>query len=281
MQAASLILFWISYAGFVGASVVFGYQILRKRQLASLPQIITLVALIALSASIGLNSAAKGGTPLTGANQLVLAAWALAVLYFVVEYLLKFKQYGGLIIPVVVVLMTIAQIIGGPRDIAPVPENLSRQMESIGIGFHVALIVFANMLFLIGAIASACYLYQNRQLKAHATGLLSRRLPSLANLERLASRSITIALPVYFAGQFLGIIRAINVDAAGWWADPRVMLSGVILLVFIVFMVLYLRNKVSGVTTSRIAVVGGILVIVLMVLARTVPAGFHVFGVIG
>lgn len=281
MEQAAVVLFWISFVGFVAASVLFAYQMLLRRPVAVPPQMVTGIVLIVYTASIGLNSIANHGTPMTGGNELILASWALFVLFFVVEYLLKFKQYGGVLVPVGVVLMGIAMITSkASGSIAPMPSNISAQMASAGIGFHVALIVFANMLFLIGAIASALYLYQAHQLKTHSTSLLSRRLPSLTNLERLASRSITIALPIYLGGQLLGVIRAINVDAAGWWADPRVMMSGAVFIIFAIYMILMLRNKISGQANAWIAICGGCLVLVLMVIARVLPIGFHVFGVI-
>lgn len=282
MEQAATILFWISFVGFVAASVLFAYQMLLRRPVAVPPQMVTGIVLIVYTMSIGLNSVANGGTPMTGSNQLILASWALFVLFFVVEYLLKFKQYGGVLVPVGVIFMGIAMVTShGSRDLAPISANISQQMDSAGIAFHVALIVFANMLFIIGSVASALYLYQARQLKNHSTSLLSRRLPSLANLERLASRSITIALPIYLGGQLLGVIRAINVDAAGWWADPRVMLSGAVFIVFAIYMMLMLRNKISGQANAWIAICGGVLVLALMIIARVLPIGFHVFGVIG
>ena len=279
MDKVSLALFWMSFAGLVGSSVLFGYELLQRRAGTVPAKMVTAVSLIVLTVSIGLNSMENKGTPLTGSNELILAAWALLVLFFVIEYALKFKKYGIALVPVAVVLMGVAQLVSRAEgNIAPMPAALGEQMQGLGVGFHVLLIVFANMLFLVGAIASALYLYQDKQLKTHSTSLLSRRLPALANLERLASRSVAIALPVYLAGQLLGVIRAINVDASGWWSDPRVMMSGAVLIVFVVFAVLTIRNKMSGRTTSWIAVVGGILVIVLMIIARTLPIGFHVFG---
>lgn len=282
MEQAAAILFWISFAGFVAASVLFAYQLLLRRPVAVPPQMVTGIVLIVYTISIGLNSVANGGTPMTGSNQLILASWALFVLFFVVEYVLKFKHYGGVLVPVGVIFMGIAMVTSrGTQALAPVSSSISQQMDSAGIAFHVALIVFANMLFIIGSVASALYLYQAHQLKNHSTSLLSRRLPSLTNLERLASRSITFALPVYLGGQLLGVIRAINVDAAGWWADPRVMLSGAVFIVFALYMILLLRNKISGQANAWIAIFGGVLVIGLMIIARVLPIGFHVFGVIG
>ena len=51
------------------------------------------------------SSIATGGTQLNGANQLMLASWALVLLYFVMEHLIKIKIYGTFLIPVAVVFM--------------------------------------------------------------------------------------------------------------------------------------------------------------------------------
>lgn len=282
MEQAAAVLFWLAFAGVIGASVVFAYELLLRRNIRVNPRLVTFVSLLALTASIGFNSSANKGTPLTGANQLILAAWALLILYFVVEYVFKFENYGMVVVPISGVLMIVAQFVAATRaDIAPIPELMSHQMNSFSIGFHVGLIIFANMLFLVGAVVSALYLYQASNLKKHKNTLLTRRLPALANLERLASRLIIVALPIYVAGQTLGIVRAISVDVAGWWADPRIMLSGLVMLIYLLYIILFHRNNVSGQTTAYIAIVGAIAIIVLMVLARLLPVGFHVFGVIG
>ena len=125
MEQAAVILFWISFAGFVAASVLFAYQMLLRRPVKIPPQMVTGIVLIIYTMSIGLNSVANGGTPMTGANQLVLASWALFVLFFIVEYVLKFKQYGGVLVPVGVVFMEIAMLVSkGSKDISPISSNI-------------------------------------------------------------------------------------------------------------------------------------------------------------
>jgi HemX protein len=280
MLQAGIITFWTAFVGFLMATVVYCYDILEKKDAAALvPRVLTAVAWLLLTASIGLNSVARHGTPLNGPNQLVLLAWALVLVYFLIEYILKFKKYGAALIPVAAVLMFVAQIMTTKgAGLAPVPTALTAQMNNAEVAFHVLLIIFGNAMLLIGCVASALYLYQDHALRTHSNSALSRALPALANIERLSARIISIALPIYFAGQILGITRAIVVDAHLWFADPRIILSGVILAIFAVYLVLYYRQHTSGITTAWIAVAGGIIVLILMVLARTVPVGFHVFG---
>jgi hypothetical protein len=106
-------------------------------------------------------------------------------------------------------------------------------------------------------------------------------LPSLANMEKLWVRVLTVGLPIFFAGLILGVTRAIGVDAQGWFADIRIILSGLILIVYSLALLLYYRGKTATVLVARIILFGSALVLVLMVLARTLQTGFHVFGVFG
>ena len=280
MEQASLVLYWFAFALYVAATVLYAYQFLLRRQKVNWwARFATGAGFILQTLSIGANSVANNGTPMTGSNQLVLAAWALVLLYFVMEHVIRIRVYGAFLVPVAVILMGIAQVMGGTGTGSLVGEpQVAAQIDDIRVTFHVALIVFANAGFLFGAVSNALYLFQGNQLKRHKTNRLSRRLPSLATLQNVGRRAIALAYPVYSAGIALGIVRAIQVDVAGWWLDPRIMMSGVVLVTFAIYLVVVYRQDVSSRTASWVAVIGAVLVVALAVLARTLPVGFHIFG---
>jgi hypothetical protein len=56
------------------------------------------------------------------------------------------------------------------------------------------------------------------------------------------------------------------------------MMSGVVWITFGVYLWIVYRNEVSTRSSSWVAVVGFVLVVILAVIARTLPIGFHVFG---
>jgi ABC-type uncharacterized transport system permease subunit len=284
LETASLHSFWLSFVFLLAASVLFARQMLAREARVGgiVAQVLTGCAWVSLSLSIAFNSIVHHRTPLTGANTLVLIAWLLVLVYFAIEYLFRFKLYGSLLVPISAVLLFIAQLAaavsGNAANVAP--TQVSAEVNNTVVTFHVLLIIIARGLLLIGAVTSALYLYRDHGLRAHKTDVLSHRLPALGNLERLASRLITVALPVYFAAQILGITRAIAERVPRWYFDPRIMFSGVVLAVFISYGVLYHRQKTSGVVTAWIAVSGGVCILILMILARVLPVGFHTFGLI-
>jgi len=270
---SAVILFWFAIVAYVAATVLYAYFFLSKRAAYSwYATFLTGAGFLCHTASIGMRSSAEQGTRLDGPNTLILFAWALVLLYFVMEHLIKVKVYGTLLVPLSVILMTASQLVAGSG--APT----SHLIENWKIGIHVALIAFANAGFLIAAVAAVTYLVQEVQLKRHQTNVIFKRLPSLGKIDMLARRAVAFAYPAYTGGLLLGVLRAIETDPPGWWADPRVVLAGVAWGVFGAYLVLHYTQRASARTTSWIAIAGAMVVGVVAVVARTVPAGFHIFG---
>ncbi len=282
MAQLSLVLFWFATALYAGATVLYGYHFLSKRSAYSwYATFLTGAGFLCLTASIGLRSSVTDGTELTGPNSLVLAAWALVLVYFVVEHVVKLKLYGAVLVPVTVVLLVVAQLLGLGETTGDLTAAQLAQLDNRRVGVHVALVVFANAGFLVGGVASIVYLLQEQQLKRHRATALFRRLPSLAQTDLLARRAVAWAFPAYTAALLLGIVRAIETDVGGWYADPRVMMAGVVWVVFGAYLYLHYRRDVSGRTAAYLALVGVTTVIALAIIARTLPIGFHVFGIGG
>ena len=279
LAQASTVLFWFSLALYIGATVLYAEQfVLRRSKVGWWARFATGAGFICQTASIGLLSASLNTTRLTGANQLMLASWALVLLYFVMEHVIKIKVYGAFLIPVAVIFMVAAQLLGGPAAAAAMTPEQQALLANWRVAIHVALIVFGNAGFAFGAVSAALYLWQEGQLKAHKSTIVTRRLPSLATLQLIARRSISFAFPVYTAGLLLGILRAVDESVPSWWFDPRVMLAGLVWLTFAIYLWVIYRRDASTRTSSWIAIFGFVLVVIVAILARTVPSGFHIFG---
>lgn len=275
---------WLTMALLAGATVLYAYHFLSKRASFSFyATLLTGAGFLFLTASVGLHSSGAEGSRLVGPYSLVLAAWALVLVYFVVEHLIRLKVYGTVLVPVALVLLVIAQLLGaGTPGVQPPPQELAL-LDNWRVVVHVALIVFANAGFLVGAAASAAYLGLEGQLKQHHTSTLFKRLPSLPQTDLIARRAVVFAFPAYSAGLLLGILRAIETSAevGAWWLDPRIMLSGVVWVIYAAYLYMHYARNLSARTAARIALVGAVFVILLAIAARAVPAGFHIFAVPG
>ena len=279
MSQASQVLFWFALALYIGATVLYAYQfVLKRHKVGWWARFLTGAGFICQTLSIGAHSVATGGTQLTGANQLMLASWALVLLYFVMEHVIKIKIYGTFLVPFAVLFMAASQIVGGLTGGTPMTASEQHLLASWRVGFHVALIVFGNAGFAFGAVSAGLYLWQERQLKRHRSNAVTRRLPSLATLQNIAVKAIGFAFPVYTVGLLLGMIRAIETSVPEWWFDPRIMMAGVVWLTFAIYLWIVYRHEVPTRTSSWVAVLGFFFVVVLAILARVLPFGFHVFG---
>ena len=272
-------LMWFALALYIAATVLYAYQfVLKRASVGWWARFLTGAGFICQTLSIGAKSWSMGTTEFSGANQLLLASWALVLLYFVMEHLIKIKIYGAFLIPVAVVLMAAAQVLGGIAGPTELTAAQQVQLASWRVAFHVALIVFANAGFAFGAVSAALYLWQEGQLKKHRSSIVTRRLPSLTTLQTVARRSISFAFPVYTAGLLLGVFRAIEERVTSWWFDPRIMMAGIVWLTFGFYLTLVYRHNASTRTSSWVAVVGFVFVVITAIIARTVQGGFHVFG---
>lgn len=273
---------WLTMGLLAGATVLYGYHFLSKRASFSFyATLLTGASFLLLTASVGLHSSAAEGSRLWGPYSMVLMAWALVLVYFVVEHLIRLKVYGTVLVPVALVLLVIAQILGAGARVTPPPAADQLLLDNWRVIIHVVLIVLANAGFLIGAAASAAYLGLEGQLKQHHTSTLFKRLPSLGQTDLVARRAVVFAFPAYSAGLLLGILRAMETNVTSWWVDPRIMLSGVVWVIYAVYLFLHYARNLSARTAARIALVGAVFVMLLFIAARAVPAGFHIFAVPG
>ncbi|MFU8890871.1 MAG: inner membrane protein YpjD [Anaerosomatales bacterium] len=279
MEQAAVVSFWFAMALYLVATVLYTYHFVAKRPVFSwYATFATGAGFLAHTASIGLHWGATGQTPITGAfNSLSLAAWTLVLIYFVVEHLVKLKLYGAVLVPLGFLAMAVGQILLGSESFELSEAALS-QLDSWRVAMHVAIIMIANAGFAVGAAASGVYLLQGAQLKKHTSSALMKRLPSLTQTQDLARRAIMLAYPLYTAGMLLGIVRAIEFNLPYWWFDPRVMMSGVVWAIFGSYLLLHYRRGASGKLLARLALVGLVAVIILSIFARTLPTGFHIFG---
>lgn len=279
VEQAALVNFWFAMSLYMVATVLYAYHFASKRAVFSwYATFATGAGFLAHTASIGLHWGATREVPITGAfNSLSLTAWALVLIYFVVEHLVKLKLYGAVLLPIAFLAMAVAQISLRSTGVELTADALA-QLDSSRVTIHVAMMMIANAGFAVGAAASAVYLIQGAQLKRHKSSGLMKRLPSLTQTQQLARRAIMLAYPVYTAGMLLGIIRAIEFRLPAWWFDPRVMLSGVVWGIFGAYLVLHYARGASGKLLARISLVGLVAVVILGIFARTVPTGFHIFG---
>lgn len=272
MATASVILFWLAFVLYIGASVAYGYQfIMRKQALGSWARIMVGIGFVAHTLSIGAHSVDVQGTPLSGPNIIMLASWVAVLVYFVFEHLLKVKAYGAFFIPVAIAFMGIARVAG---SLATTEATNDVFYSWPLLVLHLVAIFLAAALFIIGGVAAGILIYQEWLLKNHKSSTISRRMPSLSALKRVSRRSIIFGFPLLTIGMLLGVVRAAGLGVESWYFETRIVLTSVVWWIYGVYLMQVYRTGATVRASSYVAVLGALVTIVLIVMAGIRPHHF-------
>ncbi len=90
---------------------------------------------------------------------------------------------------------------------------------------HIVLALAGYAALILTAVASVCYLIQERRLKSKKPARLLERLPPLATLDNLISGSLGVAFVLITLAVVLIITWEFLYSDKAWIGDPRVMVS--------------------------------------------------------
>jgi ABC-type uncharacterized transport system permease subunit len=214
---------------------------------------------LAQTALLGLQAARSNGFPWSSwAGSLNLFVWLVVGAYLIWGCRPRFRLLGLVVMPLAAILFVVARVGGGTS--AGVRSHYSNVFLVLHVGFVLA--AFAG--FTLAAALASLYLWEERRLKRRAADILRVRLPPLAALERLTSRTIAVSLPLLTLGLVAGIVR---LREDGGSVDA---LEALTLLTWL----LYGGFVVARPTGNRAAIVavGGF---VLVIVARLALAGSH------
>jgi ABC-type uncharacterized transport system permease subunit len=167
-----------------------------------------------------------------------LLAFVLMVFFFVLYARFRATSPGLAVFPLVFWLTFSASSYASPNE-PSAPIFVSAQW----IYIHVALILVGYSALLFSFIASILYLIQERNLKSK-TGMRGfwSRLPALATIDEIGFKCLIWGFPFMTLGLIAGSILAEARYGTRYFADPKILLSG---LMWVVYMVL-LYTRWSG-----------------------------------
>jgi len=223
--------------------------------------------------AIVLRGVTAGHFPFAGIYEsMVLVAWAIVAVWFVLELCTRIKAVGLYVMPVLLVLLTIALIEYNP------PVGLAPALRSDIVVLHVLVMLVAIGCLYVAGGAAIIYLVEDALLRRRKPGGVLGRLPSLASLDRLIYHATLLGLPFLTMGMAAGVIRAEAFSVAGWAIDPMVLLSLAAWVVYLVLIAGRVRAGWSGGAVSWLAVTGLLLLLVIRFAAVPYLSGFHTYG---
>ena len=274
MEQASVILVWLAYLLYAAAFAVFLLGFFTQRPWMNRAGIIVAAAgLVAQTLGLILRGVSAGHFPFVGIYEsMVLVSWAIVLVWHVLESFTKLKAIGLYVMPVVLVLLTVALVKYNP------PVGLGPALRSDIVIVHVSVMLVAIGCLYVAGGAAIIYLIEETLLRRRKTGGVLGRLPSLASLDRLIYHATALGLPFLTMGMAAGVIRAETFKVPGWPTDPMVLLSAAAWAVYVALIAGRVRGEWSGRAVSWLAVAGLVLLLVIRFAAVPYLSGFHTYG---
>ena len=168
--------------------------------------------------TIGLVGQAVGlrGLPV-GSHQELLSflAWGLVSAYLIAQARLRLKVLGAFVSPVATLFLLSASAV--PGGVWPVARNR-------WLPVHVTLLFVGEAIFALAFLLGTMYLIQEHLVKRKRVGPIFRQLPSLAMLDKLNFRCLTLGFPLLTLGMITGAFLAQGAWGAYWsWEAKEVL----------------------------------------------------------
>jgi ABC-type uncharacterized transport system permease subunit len=208
---------------------------------------------LAQTALLVVQAAREDGFPWgTWAGSLNLFVWLVVTVYLGVRR--PYRLLGLAVMPLAAALLVVARAGGGTG------VGTRSHYSNLFLVLHVGLVLAAFAGLTLAAALSAFYLWQERRLKRREATILRRQAPSLATLDRLASRAVLFSVPTLTLGLAVGLARLL---ADGERIDAVVVATVVTWLVWSAYLVLRAARGWTGRRAAYIALAGFALVIVV------------------
>jgi ABC-type uncharacterized transport system permease subunit len=188
------------------------------------------------------------------AGSLNLFVWLVVGTYLIWGCRRSYRLLGLAVMPLAAALLVAAWLGGGTTT-----SGASRY-STVFLVAHVGLVLVAFAGFTIAAALSALYLWEERRLKRRAPSVLRLPAPSLVTLDRLAERTILVALPALTLGIVVGAARLASTSAG---LDALVVATILTWAIYGAYVVLRRGAGWQGRRAAYLALAGFALVIVV------------------
>jgi len=169
-----------------------------------------------------------------GYQTLSVCAFLIAVVFLTVEWRYRFEGISVVLFPLVFGMTLLPAM-----ERAPGPGGASEPVGQVWLIVHILLVLAGYAALSLTAVAAFAYLIQERRLKRKQASSLLERLPPLATLDNLISKSLGLGFAFLTVGLVFGIMWAVIYSpGTSWIGDARITLSLLTWALLLVTMIL-------------------------------------------
>lgn len=228
MTSLEITLFALALTGCTLATVVYLLSLLVKKiVLAKASTWILAAGFIFLTLDLFLAAVHSSGWDNFGSRHfLSIYAWAIAGIYLGLQFKTKTRLLGAFIAPLILLFLIAAAGQSSGKNLVPT------QWQGWLTTLHLVLAIAGEALFVLASAAGAMFMIQNNLLKNKKPGKMGRLLPSLSDLDRINHLGLLWGFPLLTLGMIGGAIYAAFVWGGLWPADPKVIWSFAVWIVY-------------------------------------------------
>lgn len=214
-------------------------------------------------------NAAHHALPVDTHETLSMLGLLLGAAFLILATVYRTVSFGIFLLPVAALLTLVPAF-------RPGAELLYYPLLHTGwLLLHVALLLAAYAALLISLIASVLYLVQERRLKQKRATPARTWLPPLETTDQIALKALLFGLPCMTAGLLIGSVVALETIGPAFFADPKVLLS---IAMWVVYIAMIFIRRQSGLRGRRAVYLSGfVFLIVLAVWAANQLSVVHRF----
>lgn len=194
------------------------------------------LALVIHGVSIVDLAMASGRIPVDNVYQtLSLCAFLIALGYVATEQRYKFSSASVALFPLV-----FAMVLGAAMEQPMVPAEDSG-LRDVWLVVHILLVLAGYAALFFTALSAVAYLVQERRLKSKQGSALLEKLPPLATLDNMLSKSLGLGFAFLTLGLVFGVMWAFIYLNTSWIGNPSVSIS--IFTWILLLLTMFLRSS--------------------------------------
>ncbi len=222
---------------------------------------------------LGMRFYQSGHFPITNLHEsLSFFAWCTALFILIIHGRFGISVLFSFAAPLVVLFLALS--LSAKTGLLPLPPIL----KSYWLPIHVILAFLGDAIFALTFCVSIMYLIQERHIKQKKMGRMMNLLPSLALLDQLNYRLLTIGFPLLTLGIITGSIWAEYAWGSYWSWDPKETWSLITWLVFAALLHQRLTVGWRGRKAAWVAIIGFGLILFTFLGVNLFLSGLHSYG---
>ncbi|MFH1460640.1 MAG: c-type cytochrome biogenesis protein CcsB [Candidatus Omnitrophota bacterium] len=202
-------------------------------------------------------------------ESIFIFAWAIVLVFLIIEYRFQIKITGIFIMPTVIILMVLAALLDS--SIKP----LIPALQSYWLFIHVIICFLAYACFACACGLGLMYLLQERQVKLKKIGHILQRLPALDVIDRINYNLVFLGFIFLSFGIITGSIWAQQAWGSWWSWDPKESWALITWIIYAAYLHVRIKIKWHGRNTAILSIIGFISVLFTYFGVSFLLSGLH------